>query len=81
MQVFFNVLPTGRRYNNIILYSGKVLMFTVEGHSVVAFDVVDSNLKAAVEKGAEQAQSPAKVREAVNKKHLLFADMSSKLCF
>jgi len=38
-----------------------------KGHSVVAFDVVDSNLKAAVEKGAEQAQSPAKVAETCEK--------------
>ena len=32
-----------------------------QGHSVVAFDVMEDNMKMAVEKGAEPVTSPAQV--------------------
>jgi len=38
-----------------------------KGHSVVAFDVVDENLKAIEEKGAEAVSSPAQVAERCDK--------------
>jgi len=38
-----------------------------KGHSVVAFDVVEENMKLAVEKGAESAGSPAQVAEKCDK--------------